>query len=149
MLEKDQANLPRPQLLPGTKATMMPYTFVGDEAFFLSEFVMRPYTGKFLHYNKRIFNYRLCRALRFVECSFGILTNKWRIFHRAMDVKLDLVISIIKCCVLHNYVRARDGYKYEDTLFINGLCDFDNRNTIRQGARTLTQKEMYWQDDCI
>lgn len=80
-----------------------------------------------------------------------------------MDVKLDLVISIIKCCcVLHNYVRARDGYMYEDTLVINGLCDFDNRNTIRQGGRTLTQRRnvmaeyfvsnagaVPWQDNCI
>nr|CAH7767049.1 unnamed protein product [Callosobruchus chinensis] len=26
----------------------------------------------------------LCRARRYVECSFGILSNKWRIFHRPL-----------------------------------------------------------------
>lgn len=141
LLENGRAELPDPQTLPGTADITMPFTFVGDEAFSLSDFVMRPYTGKFLSYNKRIFNYRLCRARRYVECTFGILTNKWRIFHRAMDVKIDLAIVIIKCCcVLHNFVRTRDGYKQEDTLEMNGLYNIRRNNAIRQGGRTLTHR---------
>lgn len=46
MLEKGQADLPRPQLLPGTTATMMPYTFVGDEAFFPVRFCNETLHGK-------------------------------------------------------------------------------------------------------
>jgi hypothetical protein len=140
LLGKEEANLPNPQNLPGTNI-MMPFVFVGDEAFSLSEHVMRPYTGKFLSYNKRIFNYRLCRARRYVECTFGILTNKWRIFHRAMDVSLDFAIAIIRCCcVLHNFVRTRDGYVQEDTLEINGLYNIERNSTTRQGGRSLNQR---------
>jgi hypothetical protein len=43
-----------------------------------------------------------------VECAFGILCNKWRIFHCAIDVCPDIWDVIVKtCCILHNtYVLA-------------------------------------------
>ncbi|CAH2011207.1 unnamed protein product [Acanthoscelides obtectus] len=35
---------------------------------------------------------------------------------------IEFAENIIKaCCVLHNYVRLRDGYRYEDTLFETAL----------------------------
>lgn len=52
------------------------YVFVGDEAFGLSKHVMRPFAGSSLTIKQRVFNYRLTRARRFVECCFGILANK-------------------------------------------------------------------------
>jgi len=65
---------------------------------------------------KTVFNYRLSRARRFIECLFGILTNKWRIFHRPLNVNIELAIDIIKACVvLHNFVRLRDGYLHEES----------------------------------
>jgi len=30
------------------------------------------------------------------------------------------------CTVLHNYVRDRDGFNFEDTLLIEGLHDLDD-----------------------
>ncbi|GBP48537.1 hypothetical protein EVAR_38509_1 [Eumeta japonica] len=38
------------------------------------------------------------------------------------------------CCVLHNYVRERDGYKFEDTLCIPGLEEIPN------GVRRATRR---------
>lgn len=53
-----------------------------------------------------------------VECSFGILANKWRIFHRPLDVHTDLADDIVKsCCVLHNFVRRKDGIRVEDECY--------------------------------
>lgn len=76
---------------------------VGDEAFGLHYNLLRPYGGTHLDKNKRIFNYRLTRGRRYVECAFGILANKWRIFHRPLDVSTSTAISIVKtCAVLHN-----------------------------------------------
>lgn len=70
---------------------------------------------------KRIFNYRLSRARRNVESTFGILSNKWKIFHKPINANLDLSILLVKtCCALHNFVRARDGFRLEDTLYIKG-----------------------------
>lgn len=81
--------------------------------------MLRPYAGKCLPVNKRIFNYRLSRTRRYFECAFGILSNKWRIFHRPIDDvnNIELTIDIIKrFSVLNNFVRARDGYDFEDSV---------------------------------
>jgi hypothetical protein len=82
-----------------------PFVIVGDEGFGLGYFLLQPYGGSFLPVNKRVFNYRLSRARRYIECTFGILANKWRIFHRPLNVSLERPEDIIKtCCALHNSV---------------------------------------------
>lgn len=123
-LENNELNIPRNQPLPGTSGPNMPYTFIGDEAFSLSEDIMRPFSGKVLSDKKRIFNYRLSRARRNVESAFGILSNKWQIFHKAINVNVDLSILLIKtCCALHNFVRDRDGFKIQDAISVEGFID--------------------------
>jgi hypothetical protein len=72
----------------------MSLVLVGDEAFALSEHVLRTYPNRNLTFLKRVYNCRLSRARRMVECTFGILANKWRIFHRAIDVKPEVCGSI-------------------------------------------------------
>lgn len=129
-LQNNFLNVPKPNLIHGIQIPM-PYAFVGDEAFGLSTNMLRPYAGKCLPVNKRIFNYRLSRARRHVECAFGILSNKWRIFHRPIDVDVDLATDIVKCCcVLHNFVRARDGYDFEDSLTVTGMEDIELDNNL-------------------
>jgi len=95
----------------------MPFVIVGDEAFALSH-VLRPYPSRNLDVARRIYNYRLTRARRMVECVFGILCNKWIIFHSAIDVCPDLCDVIVKtCCTPHNFIRQRDGFQFQDTLY--------------------------------
>ncbi|KAH9629648.1 hypothetical protein HF086_001119 [Spodoptera exigua] len=71
-----RGDLPTPtsRPLPGFQEPV-PFVFVGDEAFSISNNVMRPYSGKHLSVKQRVFNYRLSRARRYVECTFGILAN--------------------------------------------------------------------------
>lgn len=108
LIQQNVLKLPQPQLLSGWNE-VMPYAFVGDEAFGLSVNLPRSYSGNSLTNDKKLFNYRLPRARRYVECAFGILSNKWRIFHRPMNVIVDFVSDIVKaCCVLHNFVRQRE-----------------------------------------
>ena len=46
------------------------------------------------------------------------LANKWRIFHRPIDVKPDFCDNIVKaCCVLHDCVRKYDGIQFDDTFY--------------------------------
>jgi hypothetical protein len=69
---------------------------------------------------KRAFNYRFSRTRRYVE---RILTNKWRILHRPLNVSPDFAVNFVKACtVLHNIVRDEDGYTSEDIL----TTDLDN-----------------------
>lgn len=135
-IENQSLELPKDRPLPGTENPNVPYFLVGDEAFGLHRHLMRPYGGKQLTVQKRLYNYRHCRARRYVECTFGILSNKWMIFHRPLNVHVNFAVDIVKACVvLHNYVRARDGYSVEDTLTVQGLHEMPSNNLIPQGGR--------------
>lgn len=136
-------DIPHPAPLPNTDGIVTPYMFVGDEAFGLSEYVQRPYGGKMLSHKKKIFNYRLSRARRYVECTFGIMSNKWRVFHRAMNVNVDFAVDITKaCCVLHNFVRVRDGHRIEDTLTVEGFESFMNLDDRRRTVSALRNRDI-------
>lgn len=120
-LVQQNLGIPRPAKFHGVTSAM-PYVIVGDEAFGLTNFLLTPYAGNHLPEKKRIFNYRLTLARRHVECTFGILTNKWRILHRALDTSVAFADDILTaCCVPHNFVRERDGFQLE--LNIVGLED--------------------------
>ncbi|XP_012546308.1 uncharacterized protein LOC105841711 [Bombyx mori] len=113
-------SIPEPRSITNNEndAYKLPYVIVADEAFGITKNLMRPYGGKMLSKEKRIFNYRLSLARRYVECTFGIMCNKWRILHRSIDVKIDFASDIVKAiCVLHNYVRTRDGIKQDDMIY--------------------------------
>jgi hypothetical protein len=159
-LVKKELKIPDKCPISTTNDTPMPYVFVGDEAFPLLQNLMRPYPGNNLSHEKKIFNYRLSRARRYIECTFGILANKWRIFHRPLDVHTDFAIDIVKaCCVLHNFIRTRDGIRHEDSLH-----SFPSHQTSRDVTRNTRQPVTYrdffaqyfvgdgqvpWQNKCI
>lgn len=110
-------NLPPPKCLPGTTTDPQPFVFIGDSAFQIHTNLLRPFPERGLTPRRRVFNYRLSRCRRSVECAFGILCNKWRVFHTPILVEPNFVDLITKtCCALHNFVRKRDGINFEDTL---------------------------------
>jgi len=87
-----------------------PLFFVGDEAYPLKPYLMKPFSARGLTTSERIFNYRLSRARRVVENAFGILSNRFRIFRTAMQVQPDVVCDVVMaCCALHNYLRKKSN----------------------------------------
>lgn len=152
-LENEELDIPVPSPLTPTSNMPMPYVLVGDEGFALTKHVMRPYAGYNLSVTKRVFNYRLTRARRFIECTFGILANKWRIFHRPLNVERGFAINIVNaCCVLHNFVRSRDGNRQaqEETQNENdpgsaGLHDTPQGNMTRAGRDASRYRDMFAQ----
>jgi len=126
--------LPGPKCLPDTDSPNVPYFFVRDEAFALHKHLLRRFGESNLSVEKKIFNYRLSRERRYIECEFGILSNKWRIFHRPINVEPDFAVDIVKACVvLHNFVRERDGILFEDSTTITGLEDLQPEYSSREG----------------
>ncbi|XP_069624175.1 uncharacterized protein [Ranitomeya imitator] len=83
-LRNNELDLPPPSHIPGANLDAVPYMMVADEVFQLSRNVMRPYPQRGLDYRRRIFNLHLSRARRLVECSFGILSAKWRVLQSAI-----------------------------------------------------------------
>lgn len=113
MLQEDTLPLPEPENLPGTN-TLMSYFFVGDSAFPLRKNLMRPYPGKMLNIVKGVFNYRLTRARRVIENTFGVLVARWRIFHRNICAAPDTIDKIVKATVvLHNFIRSHATAKQQ------------------------------------
>ena len=102
MLSENKLQLPEPAKIPNTDIDL-PFVFVGEEAFPLQQNIMRPFPKRNLSYEKRIFNYRLSRARRQVECTFGVASSMWRILRKPMEVQVNFAIDIVKAvCVLHN-----------------------------------------------
>ena len=86
-----------------------PYVFVADEAFALEAFMLRPYPRlNELNIHELIFNYRLSRARRLIENTFGILARRFRIFRRPVIAKIENIRHITKAAViLHNFLMRR------------------------------------------
>jgi hypothetical protein len=130
--------LPCERPLAGTEGPNVPYFFVGDERFALSKNILRPFGSK-LGVKKSVYKNRLCRARRFVDRAFGILSNKWRIFHRPQLSSLDFEVAIVKAgVVLHNFFRERDGYKCEDAMTVTGLEGVPDGQSVLGGGGGVT-----------
>jgi hypothetical protein len=106
-LETKTCNIPNPAPLTNKlELGNLPYVIVGDEAFPLKDYMMRPYPGKNLPEEKRIFNYRLSRARRISENAFGILVQRWRVYHRRINLFPENVTKVVKgTVILHNFLQ--------------------------------------------
>lgn len=104
------------------RSRTLPYVIVGDEAFPAKTYLLRPYPGRGLPVDKRIFNYRLSRARRVSENAFGILCQKFRVFLNKLQVQpknADKIVLASLC--LHNFLRT-------DNQFLSTLEEENNAN---------------------
>ncbi|XP_034039477.1 uncharacterized protein LOC117522184 [Thalassophryne amazonica] len=107
-LDQDKAGLPTSEPLPGDD-TDVPYFLVGNDAFSLRSWMMKPYSKRHLTAAERIFNYRLSRAHRIVENAFGILANRFRCLHSCMIQGPQTVTKIVlAACTLHNLLADKN-----------------------------------------
>lgn len=104
-------SVPEDRPLPGTETNLrLPLVIVADEAFPLKHNILRPFPGKNLTQRQRTFNYRLSRARRVVECTFGITSHVWRILLKRMEVSVDFATLItVACCTLHNFLISTNS----------------------------------------
>ena len=106
-LREGTLNLPDPEPLSGDTEPM-PYYIIGDDAFPLRTWCMKPYSRLDLDIQHRVFNYRLSRARRVVENAFGMLATKFRCLLNHMTQKPERVQTmVLAACCLHNLMRIR------------------------------------------
>lgn len=114
LLVPDEAHLPIiNQKAKKVQNEKLPFVFIADDAYPLRENLLKPFPQRGLSLEERIFNYRLSRARRCVECAFGILVSKWR----CLDAKLELTpqntdFIVMACCILHNIVIREERLVY-------------------------------------
>lgn len=108
-LERNTLNLPEESVI------------VGDAAFPLKTYIMKPY-GTTPTHKEKIFNYRLSRARRIVENTFGILVTRFRVFLNNIDMTPDKIDTItLAACSLHNWLR-----KTSDMYITQRCVDFED-----------------------
>ncbi|XP_039308911.1 protein ANTAGONIST OF LIKE HETEROCHROMATIN PROTEIN 1 [Solenopsis invicta] len=116
----------------------MPYYFVADEAFPLSKRIMRPYPGQFLTDKKSIFNYRLSRARRIIENTFGILVSRWRLFQRCICLDPRHADVIIMAAInLHNYLMTENNTSTSSYCPVNYVDSEDSTGHVIEGEWRL------------
>ena len=94
---------------------------MGDAAFPLKKHMLRPYPGTNLPEPQAVFNYRLSRARRVIENSFGILAARWCIFRRPIIADPSKVVAYTKATIaLHNFLRTTESSVYCPPGFIDG-----------------------------
>lgn len=135
MICNNTLNLPPPHPLPGSDFDM-PYVFLADGAFALHRHIMKPYPGN--HHRdspERVFNKKLSRSRVIVENTFGILSSKFQIFKRPIELCPDKASVItLTCILLHNYlIRSNTSsqiYSPQDSFDVYD----DNDTLIRPGS---------------
>ena len=83
--EEEAHDIPKPEPLDGCKIKELLFYLVGDEISPLKTWMMRPYSES-LNEQQSIFNYRLSKARRFIENTFGILVARWRLLRGPIGV---------------------------------------------------------------
>ncbi|KAM7306550.1 putative nuclease HARBI1 [Ixodes scapularis] len=115
--------------IPAVQRPAPPLCLLGDEAFPLKTYLMRPFPGRGLDRRKKVYNYRLSRGRRTVENAFGILVARWRTFLAPMEGKLEHCENMIKAGVcLHNFLMQDDAY------CPSGYVDSESRGVRVDGA---------------
>ena len=80
-----------------------PPTILGDGAFPMRTWIMKPYGEAVLSEQKIYFNYRLSRARMVTEGAFGKLKGRWRILSKKCESHKGTVKKMgLACVVLHN-----------------------------------------------
>jgi len=135
---------------------MLPYVFVGDEVFTLTEDFMNPYNVQKLTKERRIFNYRLSHAQRITENVFIISETKLGIFKLILKFSWAILRIQSWLAELHSFLSRISPEMYTpSTCFVtenleNGTVlrtDPIKRGNNEKGKRLelLTGKETIYQ----
>lgn len=138
-LQDGTLNIPAHKIpLGGTE--LLPHVIVGDEAFPLCTYLMRPYSRDDVQRDeeKKVFNYRLSRARNTVENTFRLLARKLRLFERLSMHEEHIVTVVITTCCLPNFLRDDTCYWTEHDLNISlaEMSGLQNLRNIRGNSRT-------------
>lgn len=154
-LQEGTLNIPDPSPL-SRETGPLPYFFIADDAFSLDKNLMKPYNRNLsLRVPQEIFNYRICRGRMTIEMAFGRLANRFRIFHKAIEVSPDTCDIIIKtCCVLHNYLTKKrilptDCEERADEVLPQHISSIStqNYNTYKFSNRIRDKLSLYFVSD--
>lgn len=108
-LENNTLHIPSARPLPG-RENPTPFVVVADDAFALKPYLMKPFAFRNQSIPERIYNYRLSRARRIIENVFGIISARFRVLRRTIELPRNKVKTIVcAICVLHNFLMSQNN----------------------------------------
>ena len=112
----------------------VPPLIVGDSAFPLRTWLMKPFTNAVLTPQQHYFNYRLSRARMVTEGAYGQLKGRWRVLLWKSESNRDHVrTATLACMVLHNIcIMQGDTISKKLDLSIDSNGQKRNRDEIRK-----------------
>ena len=127
MFGNGKMNLPAPSKIYQSSDQDRPCFLLGDEVFPLKDWLMRSFPGAEATEEEKIYNYRHSRACRRIENTFGILSQRWRIFLRPIKTSVKSVENYtLACLAIHNYLRLTANAKYIPTGFAHSEDNDEN-----------------------
>ena len=133
-IENGRLVLPPPEPL-GPGGLNLHYFLLGDDAFALMPWLIKPYSIGQLTREERIANYRISRRRRrVVENLFGTLVKRFKVMLTTIEQRPKVVRDIVlTCVVLHNMLRSHWG---EQTDHLLQLTTY-NRHRGTRGNRDI------------
>ena len=99
----------------------VPVVLVGNAAYLLLPWLIKPYHESGASPAQTVFNSRLSRARMTVERAFGRLKGRWRCLMTRYDCHLgNINNTVAACCVLHNFC---EGNSEEYDQHFDADCD--------------------------
>jgi hypothetical protein len=81
------------------------FFIVADAAYTLTTSLLTPFSGGDMKEKKNdIFNFYLSQLRIKIEQSFGLMVNKWRVFKKPVELRLERLPNLVECDMrLHNF----------------------------------------------
>lgn len=129
-LEEKALKIPPPTILQVPYAVELPYYILGDRAFALNEYTLKPFEeNPDRGSTERVFNYRLSRAHRVVENAFGILSSVFRVLRKPILLEPEKAKKIVMATLyLHNFLRKKQSSRALYTP--GGSLDTENNGQV-------------------
>nr|CAH7767345.1 unnamed protein product [Callosobruchus chinensis] len=106
-LEGREKKIAHAEVLQVPYAVEVPYYILGDKAFALNEYTIKPFEGNHEPRSpERVFNYRHSRARRVVENALGIVSSVFRVLRKPMLLEPLIATKVVLSTLyLHNFLR--------------------------------------------
>ena len=142
-LEANTLNIPNSKPPPNSKEPLA-FVIVGDEAFSIKKYLLRPYPRVSARNDesKQIYNYRLSRARRAVGNAFGVLTQKFGLFYGRIQLSPENADKVVlAACILHNYLWNDVNMEDRVTENTDALSQF-SYVTFRRSGGSASEEAM-------
>ena len=142
-IQDGSVKIPNDKKLSNGEST--PYIFLGDDAFTLKRFMMKPFPQQDLTGERRIYNYRHSRKRRISENLFGILANRWIIFFTIINLEPKYVEHVIfTAFMLHNMlIKSPNSVNfYRPSSFADAILE-DGEISEREWHANLIPDSFY------